>query len=111
MGRRCGQEVEQAAHALQAAFQEGDSKTISALVTDDHVSILSYAQFYGRADLLAHLPQYRISNHTVVGMKTMLMSNDSALVVYSGTVQGTYAGRKVPTNVIVTEAWVKQNGT
>jgi hypothetical protein len=44
-------------------------------------------------------------------MKTMLMSNDSALVVYSGTVEGTYAGRKVPTNVIVTEAWVKQNGT
>jgi hypothetical protein len=65
-------EVEQAVHALQAAFQEGDSKTISALVTDDHVSILSYAQFYGRADLLAHLPQYRISNHTVVLSRSWL---------------------------------------
>ncbi|MDQ3921667.1 MAG: nuclear transport factor 2 family protein [Actinomycetota bacterium] len=103
-------DLQEAVRGLQAAFDKGDKETVTAMITDDHVSIMSYAQFYGRASLLEAMPKYKFSEYRIDQLKTTTIGPDVALVTSHGAIRGTYAGKPVPSRVIVGQVWVKQDG-
>ena len=103
-------DLQGAVRGLQAAFDKGDKETVTAMITDDHVSIMSYAQFYGRASLLEAMSKYKLSEYRIDLLKATTIGRDVALVTSHGAIRGTYAGKPVPSRVIVGQVWVKQDG-
>ena len=102
-------EVERSVHTIQTAFNKGDVSTLQALMTEDHMTVLSYAQFSDAASQLKVLSEFRFSNYAVDGLAVKALSPDVALVTYRATIKGTFKGRAVPSPVDVTEVWVKRD--
>ena len=46
------EEVERSVRSIQAAFDRGDVETLRGLMTEDHVSTLTYAHFSNAVELL-----------------------------------------------------------
>jgi ketosteroid isomerase-like protein len=104
------QDVERAVRAIQTAFNQGDVDTLKGMMTEDHVTVLSYARFSSAADQLKVLSQWKFSEYKVDGLKTKPVTSDVALVWYRATIKGTYKGTDVPSPVLVGEVWVKREG-
>jgi Domain of unknown function (DUF4440) len=103
-------QVEQAVRALQLAWNEGDHKKVVSLVSEDHVSILSYAQFDDREVLMEKMKSYAISRHDMSELKAIQFAPDTVLVMYRGTIVGTFEGKPLPENVIVGRVWIREDG-
>jgi hypothetical protein len=54
-------QVERAVHAIQVAFNKGDESTLKGMMTEDHVTVLSYARFSNAADQLKVLSDWKFS--------------------------------------------------
>jgi uncharacterized protein (TIGR02246 family) len=104
------QEVERAVQAVQAAFNRGGGEALKGLMTEDHVTILTYAQFANAADQLRVLSSWRCSEYKIAGVRVKALTRDVALVSYRATIKGTYQGKDVPSPVRVAEVWVKRGG-
>jgi hypothetical protein len=101
-------QVEQAVRALQLAWNEGDREKIVPLVSKDHVSILSYAQFDDREVLMEKIKSYAISRHDMSDLKAIQFAPDTVLVRYRGTIVGTFEGEPLPESVIVGRVWIRE---
>jgi uncharacterized protein (TIGR02246 family) len=104
------QEVERAVRNLQTAFNQGDTETVKGLMTADHVTILTYAQFGNAADLLKVLSDWKTLEYKTEGIRVRTLTPDVALVTFRATIKGTFRGKEVPSPVRVAEAWVKRDG-
>ena len=104
------EEVERALRAIQAAFNKGDAATLKGLMTEDHVSIMTYARISGAAELLKALGDFKFSEYKISELKVRSISKDVALASHQATIKGTYKGREVPSPVLVTTIWVKHDG-
>src|SRR5262249_312306 len=58
-------EVERAVQAIQTAFNKGDVVTLKGLMTRDHVTILTYAQFANAADQLKGLSDWQFTEYKI----------------------------------------------
>jgi ketosteroid isomerase-like protein len=103
-------DVEQAKYAVQTAFNKGDADAVRQLLIEDHVTLLSYAQFSNAADQLKVLSDWKFSEYKIDGLKVKPLTGDVAQVTYRVTIKGTYAGKMVPSPVYVGEVWVKRDG-
>jgi uncharacterized protein (TIGR02246 family) len=103
-------EVEGAVHAVQTAFNKGDVDTLKRLMTEDHVTILTYAHFSNAAQQLRTLSDWKFSAYKIDGLKVKVLTVDAALVSYQASIQGTYRGKEVPSPVQVAAVWVKRDG-
>jgi uncharacterized protein (TIGR02246 family) len=103
-------QVEQAVRALQLAWNERDREKVVSLVREDHVSILSYAQFSGREVLMEQMKSYAFSRYDMSDLKAIQFAPDTVLVMYRGTLVGTFEGKPVPENVIVGRVWMREDG-
>jgi uncharacterized protein (TIGR02246 family) len=104
------EEVERAVWAVQTAFNKGDVDGVKKLVTEDHVTLLSYARWSNAADQLKVLDAFKFSEYKIDDLKVKPLTKDVALVTYRATIKGTYAGKAVPSPVYVAEVWVKRDG-
>ena len=103
-------EVATAVHAVQTAFNKGDVDTLKRLMTEDHVTILTYAHFSNAAQQLRTLSDWKFSAYKIDGLKVKVLTVDAALVSYQASIQGTYRGKEVPSPVQVAAVWVKRDG-
>jgi uncharacterized protein (TIGR02246 family) len=103
-------DVERAVHAVQTAFNKGDADGVRKLVTEDHVTLLPYAHFSKWADQQKVLSDFKFSQYKIDGLEVKPLTGDVALVTYRATIKGTYAGKVVPSPVLVGEVWVKRDG-
>ena len=103
-------EVKGAVRDIQAAFNKGDVNTLKGLMTEDHVSILTYARISSAAELLKGLGDFKFSKYEISELKVKTLTKDVALESHQATIKGTYKGKKVPSPVIVTTVWVKREG-
>jgi uncharacterized protein (TIGR02246 family) len=109
-GDDVAKEVERAVRTIQMAFNKGDADALKGLMTEDHVTILSYAQFASAADLLKALSDWQYTEYKMDGLKVKTLGKDVALVSYQAVMKGTYKGKPVPSPVQVSEVWVKRDG-
>jgi len=103
-------DVERSVHAIQSAFNGGDVATLEALMTEDHVTVLTYAEFSNAASQLKVLSEFRFSDYAIDGLGVKALGQDAAVVTYRATIRGTYKGKAVPSPVNVTQVWVKRDG-
>jgi uncharacterized protein (TIGR02246 family) len=103
-------EVERAVRTIQTAFNNGDVDTLRGLMTEDHVTLLAYAHFFGREDQLKLLSEFRFSEYKIDGLKVKAITGDVVLVTYQATIRGTYKRSEVMSPVAVGEVWVKRDG-
>ncbi|MFC5006915.1 nuclear transport factor 2 family protein [Dactylosporangium cerinum] len=103
-------ELAAAVAELRTAFVEHDRDKVAGLVTDNHVSIMSYARFDGRTQLLDHFDDFAFRSLPTEDLTTTPLGPDGALVSFRSTLDGTYAGRPVPRDVLIGEVWLRQNG-
>ena len=103
-------EVERSVRAIQAAFNKGDVETLKQLMTEDHVTFLTYAHFSNAADQLKTLSDWKFSAYKIDGLKIKVLAGDVALVSYQAVIKGTYQGKEVPSPVWVAEVWVRRDG-
>jgi ketosteroid isomerase-like protein len=104
-----GKELEQAVQTIQTAFNKGDVDTLKQLMTEDHVTILSYARFSNTADQLKVLSDWKFSEYLIEGLTVKGLAKDVALVSYRARIKGTYKGKEVPSPVQTVEVWVNRD--
>ena len=102
-------DIERSVHAIQTAFDKGDVATLQTLMTEDHVTILTYARFSDRASQLKVLSDFRFSDYVIDDLGVKALTDDAALVTYRATIKGTFKGKPVPSPVRVTETWIKRD--
>ena len=101
-------ELEHSVRAIQTAFNKGDGDALKRLMAEDHVTVLTYAQFSNAADQLKVLSDFKFSEYQIDGLRVKGLAKDVALVSYQATIKGTYKGKQVPSPVQVAEVWVKR---
>ena len=104
------EEVERAVRTIQTAFNKGDVDALKRLMTEDHVTILTYAQFSNTADQLQVLADWKFTEYKMEGLKVKALTKDVALVSSQATIKGTYKGKEVPSPVQVAEVWIHRDG-
>src|SRR5262245_25751798 len=103
------EEVERAVRTIQTAFNKGDVDALKRLMTEDHVTILTYAQFSNTANQLQVLADWKFTEYKMGGLKVKALTKDVALVSYRATIKGTYKGKEVPSPVQVVEVWMNRD--
>ena len=104
------EEVEHAVRTIQTAFNKGDVDALKRLMTEDHVTILTYARFSNTADQLQVLADWKFTEYKLEGLNVKALTKDVALVAYQATIKGTYKGKEVPSPVQVAEVWINRDG-
>jgi hypothetical protein len=103
-------EVQRSVRSIQAAFDKGDRETLRGLMTEDHVSILTYAHSSNAGELLKSLPDYNFSEYKISEQRVKFLTRAVALASHHATIKGTYKGNAVPSPVHVTTVWLKRRG-
>jgi uncharacterized protein (TIGR02246 family) len=103
-------DVERAVRSIQTAFNKGDVDTLRVLMTDDHLTVLTYAHFSNREDQLKLLSDFQFADYQIDGLRVRRLTENAAVVTYRATIRGTYGKRTVPSPVNVGEVWVKRDG-
>ena len=103
------EEVERSVQTIQKAFNKGDVDTLKGLMTEDHITTLTYAQFANAADQLKVLAEFKFSEYKIEGLTVKALAKDVALASYQATITGTYKGKEVPSPVQVVQVWIKRD--
>ncbi|MBA4187157.1 MAG: hypothetical protein C0467_03980 [Planctomycetaceae bacterium] len=103
-------EVEKAISALNDAFKAGVPGPIKLLLTEDHLSVTTWGGRQTRDESLKTLPELKLKEYAVSGMKVTLLSTEVALVTYSLGLKGTYKGKDVPEKNFASAVWVRKEG-
>ena len=103
-------DLERAVRTIQTAFNKGDVDTLRVLMTDDHLTVLTYAHFSNREDQLKVLSDFQFADYQIDGLQVRGLTETVAVVTYRATIRRTYGKRKVPSPVNVGEVWVKRDG-
>jgi len=105
-------EIRAAVVEVDQAYADEDLATIERLTTSDHVSI---APRYGGAALkegqLATFEALERRNFDYSPIEVELLAPDIALVGFEKSYEGTFQGVPLPPRVIVSEVWLRRDGT
>jgi len=93
--------VERSAQAIQTAFNKDDVDSLKQLMTEDHMTTVTYAGFSSAADQLKVLSDWKFSEYKIDELKVKTLAKDVALVSYQATIKGTYQGKAVSSPVQV----------
>lgn len=103
-------DVEKALRELNDAFVSRDAAVLKKLMTEDHVSITSYAHKEGRKQQIAALPNFKIDKYSTEGMKSQTISKNTVLLTYRVKYQGSYKGTSLPARCLASSLWVMRDG-
>jgi len=103
-------EVEKAISALNDAFKAGVPGPIKSLLTEDHLSVTTWGGRQTREESLKTLPELKLKEYAVSGMKVTLLGKEAALVTYSLGLKGTFKGKDVPEKNFASAVWVRKDG-
>jgi ketosteroid isomerase-like protein len=104
------EEVERSVRTIQTAFNKGEVNTLKGLMTEDHVTILTYARFSNAADQLKVLAEFKFTEYKMTGLKVKALTKDVALASYQASIKGTYKAKEVPSPVQVIQVWINRDG-
>ena len=104
------EEVERSVRTIQTAFNKGDVDALKGLMTEDHTTTLTYAQFANAADQLKVLAEFKFTDYKMTGLKVKALTKDVALASYQATIKGTFKGKQVPSPVQVVQVWINREG-
>jgi hypothetical protein len=79
-------------------------------MTEDHVSIMTYAHSSSADELLKSLSDYNFSEYKISEQRVKFLTQEVALASQHATIKGTYKGKEVPSPVHVTTVWLKRRG-
>jgi ketosteroid isomerase-like protein len=103
--------INQAADALDKAFERQDAKAIDSLTTDDHLAVTPYyAAPQAIAEQIKSLPDLKYAQTNLDAPKVTLLGPDAALRTFSAELKGTFKGRPIPSPVFVTSIMVNEGG-
>src|SRR5262245_40925171 len=88
-------EVKRSVHVIQEAFNKGDAEKLKGLMTEDHVSVLTYARITGAAALLKSLGDFKFTEYRISDQKVRDVTRDVAIVSHLAAIKGTYKGKEV----------------
>lgn len=103
-------DVAKALRQLNDAFVTRDAGVLKKLMTEDHVSITSYAGKEGRDKQIEALANFKIEKYSTERMKAQVVTKDSVLLTYVVKYQGTYQGRALPARALASSLWVLRDG-
>jgi hypothetical protein len=103
-------EVERSVRSIQAAFDKKDRETLRGLMTEDHVSIMTFDHTSNAGELMKSLPDYNFSEYKISEQRIKLLTQEVALASHHATIKGTYKEKEVPSPVHVTTIWLKRGG-
>jgi hypothetical protein len=103
--------VQQAAEALDIAFENQDGAAIKELTTTDHVAVTPY---YGGAFAVDRLlGALGVLTYTITdagNTEVSLLGPETAVVTQQKSYEGSFEGRPMPGRVYATALWVRQDG-
>jgi ketosteroid isomerase-like protein len=103
--------VNQAANALDKAFERQDAKAIYDLTTPDHVAVTPY---YGDPqsveEQIKSLPVLKYMQTNLDEPEVTLLGSDVAMRTFSAELKGTFEGKPIPSPVFITSIMVNRDG-
>lgn len=104
-------EINAGINRLAEAFSTGDPSEIRALMTEDHLSVTSY---YGRPfsvdEQVGTLGDFAYELVEMGPHEIEMIDAKTALVTARSTVSGSFQGRDIPEEIIVSQIWVERDG-
>ncbi len=102
--------INQAADALDKAFEQQDAKAIYDLVTADHIAVTPYYDGpQSVSDQIGSLPELKYDQENLDEPEVTLLADDVALRTFTAKLKGTYEGRPIPSLVYITSVMVKSD--
>jgi ketosteroid isomerase-like protein len=103
--------VNASSDALDEAFTKKDVATITALMTEDHLTVTPYYDGPQTVDdQLASLGEYDWSQTIVGEPDVALLGTEVALRTFIAELKGSFQGKPLPPRVFATELLVKREG-
>lgn len=103
--------VNQAAAALDKAFEAQDAKAIYDLTTPDHIAVTPY---YGSPQMVEEqiesLDDLKYEQTNLDEPDVTLLDTDVAMRTFRAELNGTYRGKPIPSPVFVTSIMVNKQG-
>jgi hypothetical protein len=95
--------------ALQSSVSKADKASFLSLVLPDGVWTTT-SGFVPMNLLVNGLEAFHISKWDIVNAHVTRLGEDSAVVLYSSTVAGTYGDRPFPSTMLSSTVWTRRNG-
>lgn len=103
--------VNASSNALDEAFEKQDAETIKALMTPDHITVTPYYDGPQTVDAqLASLSEFKWKQTIVGDVDVAILAPDVALRTFTADLEGTFKGKKLPSQVFATELLVQRDG-
>lgn len=104
-------EIRAAIDGLIAAFETDDADRIRSLMTPDHVAVSpNYARAYSVDDQIGTLGDLDYRVVKVGALDIDIIDPDVALVSQELTVEGSFRGSPLPSEIYVTQVWIRRDG-
>lgn len=103
-------EVQSAIERLNDAFEHRDVAKARALMAPQHVAITPFAGRQQLEDQLRTLPELKYEKYKAGPISATPVGDACVLLTYSLQAQGTYRGKPLPTDCLVSSVWVKTEG-
>ena len=103
--------INEAAAALDRAFEKQDVETVKTLMTPDHIAVTPcYLGPQTVTDQVDSLPDLKYRQTNLGEVTVSLFGSDAALRSFSAELDGTFKGKPIPRRVFISEIWVKGEG-
>ncbi len=103
--------VNDAADALDEAFEKQDAAKIRELMAPDHIAVTPYYDGpQSVAEQTGSLPDLKYTQTNVGKVRVELLGQDAALRTFTAQLKGTFKGKPIPKRVYVAELFVKYEG-
>jgi ketosteroid isomerase-like protein len=104
--------VNNAADALDEAFEKQDAAKIKELMAQDHLAVTPYYDGpQSVAEQIASLRDLKYTQTNLGKVRVELLGADAALRTFNAQLKGTFKGKPIPRRVYVTEVFVKDKGS
>ena len=104
-------EVEAQIKVLNDAFKDGgDASKLKTLMSEDHLAFTPWGGTQTREQQIQTLAELKLSVYEPGPLRIVPLGKDGAVVTYTLKPKGTFRGKAVPTNSLVSAVWVRRDG-
>ena len=103
--------INQAAAALDQAFERQDKDAVKRLMTPDHVAVTPYYDGpQSVADQLGSLPELKYEQKINGKPAVTVLGPDAGMRTFTAELNGSFEGKPIAGKMFVSEVWVKAGG-
>ncbi len=103
-------EVESAIKNLNKAFENRDVAVVRTLMASNHIAITPFAGKQSLDEQLRTLAELKYDKYSAGPMMVTAVSDVCVVLNYALRVQGTFQGKPIPSDCLVSAVWVKNDG-